>query len=151
MIAESSAGKGEGEVGQAHHDLLDPAALDGGEQAEGDAEDHADADRDQADRDRDAAADDQQRDDVAAEAVGAEPVRRARPLQLVRDVELGGRVRRPDVREQRQADDDRHQHGADAQAGVAPAGRRASGAATAPPGRSASLMSSAPARAGAGR
>ena len=113
--------KREREVGQAHHDFLDPAPFHRSEQAEGDAEDDADADRDHADRDRDAAADDEQRDDVAAEAVGAEPVRRARRLQLVRDVELGGRVRRPREREQRQADDDGDQHRADAQAGVAPA------------------------------
>ena len=89
--------EGEGEVRQAHHRLLDPAALDRGEQAEGDAEGDADADRDQADGDRHPAADDQQRDDVAAEAVGAEPVRPRRRLQLVRDVELG----RPDAASRR--------------------------------------------------
>ena len=129
MIAESSAGKAKVKSARRITDLLDPAALDRGDEAEGDAEADADADRDQADRDRDPAADDQQRDDVAAEAVGAEPVRRARRLQLVRDVELGGGVRRPHEGEQREADDERDQQRADREVGAPPAAARRRGVA----------------------
>jgi hypothetical protein len=86
------------------------------EEAEGDAEDDADADRDHADGDRDARADDEQREDVSAELVGAQPVGRRGALQLVRDVELGGGVRRPDEREERCQHHRRHEHPADRQA-----------------------------------
>ena len=75
MMADSSAGNAKVKSASAHHQLLDPAAPRRGEQAERDADDEADADRDDADRDRVLRADEQQRGDVAAEAVGAEPVR----------------------------------------------------------------------------
>ena len=101
MIADSSAGNAK--VKSARRitaSSTQPRRADG-EQAERDAEDEADADRDHADQRSSLRADEQQRGDVAAEAVGAEPVRRARRLQLVRDVDLGRRIRRPHQRQQR--------------------------------------------------
>ena len=68
------------------------AAPCGGGEAEGHAEADADADRDKRDGDRDPGADHEHREDVAAEVVGAEPVRRGRRLELGGDVE---RWRRP--------------------------------------------------------
>ena len=54
----------------------------------------------------------QVRGDVAAQAVGAQPVSGARGRQLGGDVDLGRRVRRPDQRQQR----GQHQQGAERRA-----------------------------------
>jgi hypothetical protein len=112
-------GEGEGEVGEAHHRLLDPAAACAGEQAQPDAEDEPDADGDEADQDRVLRADEQQRADVAPEAVGAEPVRRRGRAELVGHVEVERRMRRPQQRQRRGGEEQRDEHRADEEAAVA--------------------------------
>ena len=111
--------EGDAEVRQAHHQLLHPAAPRRGEQAERHAHRDADAHGDQAHGDGGACADDEQRDDVAPQAVGAQPVRRRGRQQLVRHVDLGGGVRRPHERQQCQHDQRRDQHAAGDEAAVA--------------------------------
>ena len=70
--------EGEDEIVEAHHRFVDEAAARRGQAAERHADAHADADRDQRHRDRVARADHDHRQHVAAEMVGAEPVRRPR-------------------------------------------------------------------------
>ena len=61
----------------------------------------------------------QLRGDVAAQAVGAQPVRGRRRRELAGDVDVGRRIRAPRQRQQRRADEQGHQHGAGGEAGVA--------------------------------
>jgi hypothetical protein len=86
MMAE----KREGEVAHPHDELFGPALARGGDQAEAHPKTEADADGDDADHDSGARADQQQRDDIAAEHVGAEPVRRRRWPQLGGHVDFIG-------------------------------------------------------------
>ena len=108
MIAESSAGKGEDDVVEAHQRLVEQAAARRGPGAERHADAHADADRDQRHGDRVPGADHHHRQDVAAEMVGAEPVRGGRRLQLVGDDQPGHVVGRPEQARRRAISDDRH-------------------------------------------
>ena len=82
MIAESTAGKAKVKslkrMMSSSVQPLRAAAI----RPSADAEGETDADRDDADHDGGAGADQQQRDDVAAEHVGAEPVRRRRRPQF---------------------------------------------------------------------
>ena len=83
MIADSRAGKAKTRSLQPHQRLVDEAAARRGKGAERHADTHADADRDQRHGDRIAGADHDHRQDVAAEMVGAEPVRQRGCLRLV--------------------------------------------------------------------
>ena len=67
----------ERDVGEAHHQLVDPAAVVARDEAEGEPERQRDRLRDDPDRERDARAVDEARPDVATLDVGAEPVLRA--------------------------------------------------------------------------
>src|SRR6185369_6146990 len=69
-------------------------------------------------RDRVLGADDELRDDVAPQAVGAQPVRGRRPLQFRGHVDLGGRVRCPHQRQRGGEEQPADQHAADQKAGV---------------------------------
>ena len=69
--------KRERDVGETHHELVDPPAVVSGDETEHDAERERDALRDDADRQRDARAIDEARPHVATLDVGAEPVLRA--------------------------------------------------------------------------
>ena len=66
--------KRERDVGEAHHELVDPLAVVAGDESEHHAERQRDALRDEADRERHARAVDEPRPHVAALDVGAEPV-----------------------------------------------------------------------------
>ena len=108
MIAESSAGNAKVKSESRMISFLDPSPAGGRNQPERGAERQTDAHRDDADHDRASGAYQQQRDDVAAQHVGAEPVQRGRRIELVRHVDLVGRPWRPDQRQQRRR---HHQHG----------------------------------------
>ncbi len=119
MIADSTAGKAKVKsLMRMISSSVQPrrAAAD---EPEADAEGEADADRDDADQDGRAGADQQQRDDVAPEHVGAEPMRRGRRLQLGNDVDVVGRPRRPDQRQQRGAEHQQAEHAAEHEAAMA--------------------------------
>ena len=100
----------------------------GGEDADHRAADQADPDRDQRHLDRDARRVDGAREHVAAELVGAQPVRRAGPLEHDRDVELIGRIGRDPIGEQRGEQDATDQKPADQQQAMAAPDDAASGA-----------------------
>ena len=76
--------EGEEHVHEAHDDAVEPAAVVGGEKTERAAGDERDADRERAGGKRRAVAVEDAREHVAAELVGAEPVKRARPSQAPR-------------------------------------------------------------------
>jgi hypothetical protein len=76
------------QVGQPHQRRVDGAARDAGDGADGDADEHRHQHRRQADGQRDAAAVEHAREDVLAEVVGAEGMRRGRRLQARREVDL---------------------------------------------------------------
>ena len=97
--------KGKDEIVEAHQRLVDKAAARRGPAAERNAEPHADPDRDQRHGDRIARADHDHRQHVAAEMVGAEPVRGRRRLHAVGDDQLGHVVGRPEERQQRHGRD----------------------------------------------
>ena len=120
MMAMSSAGKAKTRsLPRMDHLVEERAAPCGGGEAERHAEADADADRDERDGDRDAGADHEHREDVAAEVVGAEPVRRRGRLELGGDVEGGDVPGGPeegdeggegeDAREERAEDEGAHQ------------------------------------------
>ena len=121
MIAESSAGKANTKSQRLHDRVLDEPLRERGDEAEHDAEDEADADRDDADENRDARAGDDLRGDVAAEIVGPEPVRQRWRRELVGDVDRGRRIGRPDERQRRHADERRRERAAEPQTEAAPA------------------------------
>ena len=110
---QDQARKREEDVGDAHQDGVDPAAEIAGDGAD-QKPDRADQDHHEADDvERDARAVDDARVDVAAELVGAEPVRRRRRLQAVGEI-LGGRRMGRDPWRQRR---DQHQRQHDAEPG----------------------------------
>ena len=111
--------EGESEVGAAHDDFFDPAAPRRGQRAKCHAGAKTDADSDNADHDAVLRPHQQLARDVAAEAVGAEPVRASRRLQLGRDVDLGRRIRRPEQRQQRRSGQQQRQRSAEHKARVA--------------------------------
>ena len=74
---QQQRGKRERHVGEAHHQLVDPAAVVAGEQPEREAEQQRDGLRDDARGERDARAVHEPRPHVAPLDVGAQPVRRA--------------------------------------------------------------------------
>src|SRR5271163_536847 len=110
--------EGEGEIAQLHDRVLDEALGARGEEAERDAECEADAYRNHADEQGDASAGENLRGDVAPQRIRAEPMRRRGDLQLVRNVESRRRIRRPDQRQRRGEDQQRHQGHAEPQARV---------------------------------
>ena len=83
---EDDRGKREHDVHRAHQNRLDPLAGVARDQADERPGRDREADRDEADPDRDARAVDDAREDVAAQLVGAEPVRAARGLRALREV-----------------------------------------------------------------
>ena len=105
-MAREDRREGEGQVDGAAQDLVGPAAPCSGPQAQRHADDQADHDRHHPDRDRVAGADHDARQRVAAQLVGAQPVQRARRLQLLWDGDGVRRIGRPGQAEQRHADED---------------------------------------------
>ena len=93
--------------------------------------------RDQPDRDRGLRADHDARQHIAAEMVGAEQVLRRRRQQLEAHPQLVDRKGRPEERDQRRADEQQQQHGADLEADMA-AGAGEEGAHAATRGRGSS-------------
>ena len=91
MMADRIAGKAKPKSASRMMRFLDPAAPGRGQQAERGADHQADAHRDHAHHDGGARAHQQQRGDVAAEGVGAQPVAPLGRLQLARHVHLVGR------------------------------------------------------------
>ena len=116
-------GKGEDEVAGLHDRVLDESLRERRDEAERDAEHEADADRDDADQDRDPRTRQQLRGDVAPEAVGPEPMRQRGRRELVRDVDRGGRIGRPDERDRRRGEQSGHEDGAQPEADVRRANR----------------------------
>jgi hypothetical protein len=110
--------KGKREVGQAHDGFFHPAAPRGGQQPQRRAQAHANAHRDHAHQQRVACAHQQQRRHVAAKGVGAQPVLGAGRLQLGGQVHFVGRPGRPDQRQRRCGQQQRHQQGARNKAAV---------------------------------
>jgi hypothetical protein len=108
--------EGEGEVGEAHDELVHPAAARGGKQAERHAEADADRDGDHRDGDRVVRARHHHREHVAPERVGAERVQRGGRLQLVQDVHGRGRIGRPGERDRRHDEQQRRDRAAEQQA-----------------------------------
>jgi hypothetical protein len=109
------------EIGEPHDQLLDPAARIGGDAAQERADRRRDEHDDDAGRERDAGAVKEAGQHVAAECVGAEPMRDGGRLQAHRHVDGVGVI----GREQRRQDRDQDPHQDDAAAGggeaVAPA------------------------------
>ncbi len=99
--------------------VFEDAFGEGRDEAEGDAEEKPDADGDDADQDRHARPHEYLRGDVAAEIVGAEPVRERRRRELMRDVDRRGRIGRPDERDRRGDQESRDQRGAEPEARAA--------------------------------
>ena len=79
--------KRERDVGESHHDLVDPSAVKSGEESKRDAERERNSLGDQTDGERYSRAIDQTRPDVPALDVRPEPVLRGRPLQKVREID----------------------------------------------------------------
>ncbi len=92
---EQDSGQSEEGVGEVEVDeRVGPALVKAGEAAEDAADDERGADDGDGDEQRDARAVEGAREDVAAELVGAEPVRVGGRKKALREVELGGVVRR---------------------------------------------------------
>ncbi len=109
---------GEGDIGQAHDDDLDPAAEIAGEQAQRRADRNGDAEHHQRQQQRDAQPEDDAAEDVAADIVGAEPVFRRGGQVAGAEVDdradmlgVGRDPRREDGGEDREDDDGRTDHG----------------------------------------
>jgi hypothetical protein len=113
---QQQRGEGQRDVGEAHHHLVDPAAVVAGDQPHRQPDQEGDALRDDAGRQRHPRAVDETRPDVAALDVGAEPVRRRRTLQLVHEVDAQRVMVRHQRREHRQQHE-QHDHG-DAEPGA---------------------------------
>src|SRR5258708_1462110 len=92
---------------------------------------HADPDGDQPDRDRGLRAHHDARKHVAAEMIGAQRIGGRGRHQLGAHLQLVDRMRRPEDRDQRRADEQQQQHGADLEADMA--GRARKEARHAPP------------------
>jgi hypothetical protein len=99
--------------------LVDEAAARRGKGAERHADAHADTDRDQRNGDRIAGADHDHRQDVAAEMVGAEPVRRRGRLRPVGDHQPGYVVGCPDEGDERSGHDQQRDDKPDQEGAVA--------------------------------
>ena len=116
---QEEGGKGERHVGKAHHEVVHPAAVEAGHEAERHAEHERDRLRDQPDREGDARAVDEPRPHVAPLHVRPEPVLRGRPLELAEQVDLHGVVT-GDGRGGGSREHEEHHHGeAEARAAVA--------------------------------
>jgi len=114
--------EGEGDVDDAHQHEIDEAAVEGGDEPDQEPGAEADADRDHPDVERDLRAVDDAGERVAAEIVGAERVRPARPLQARPGRVV--RVGRPDEASQERRQHDEADHArADNPDGVTPARR----------------------------
>jgi hypothetical protein len=121
---DQHCGEGEDEVGRARQRLVDPAAARRRPGAQGDAGRHADADGDQANRDRGLRPHHDARKHVAAEMVGAQRIGGRGRHQLGAHLQLVDSMRRPDDRDQRRADEQQQQHGADLEADMAGRARK---------------------------
>ena len=119
MIADSRAGKAKTRSLKPHQRFVDEAAARRGKGAERHADAHADADRDKRHGDRVAGADHDHRQDVAAEMVGAEPVRQRGRLRLVGDDQFGDVVGRPEEGDERHRRHQRRDGEADEEGAVA--------------------------------
>ena len=85
--------QGHGEIDEAHGDGVDERPPKRRDRADEEADDERDRDRDDGDQQRNPAALQQPGQDIAADAVGAEPVRGRRPVVHGQQIDVVGRVR----------------------------------------------------------
>ena len=95
---EQEVGEGEEEVGGAHDEALEQAAVEAGEEAEHHAHRHAGGDRHDADREGEPDAEQEPAEEAAADPVGAERILAAGRLEAEPEVGLGRVVRRQPAR-----------------------------------------------------